>query len=113
MNFSALVPIVFIFFVSVSFGVQANSKESYYTDQMANYATIIGRATACGADPTKELERVGIWMEQWFDELNLNQKMRATYLNIFREGTKYHLLQQKSGNTPDTCKSVIKTFNSL
>lgn len=96
-----------------SFGVSANSKESYYTDQMANYATIIGRATACGADPTRELEKVGGWMDQWFDELNLSQQMRASYLNIFMEGTKYHLLQQKSGDSPDTCKSALKAFNSL
>jgi hypothetical protein len=109
----ALITILSVFSMGLTSMAQANSKESYYTNQMANYATIIGRATACGSDPTKELKKVGVWMDQWFDELNLSQKMRATYLNIFMEGTKHHLLQQKSGNSPDTCKSVQKAFRSL
>ena len=113
MNIRSLVSIIFIFSMSISLGAQANSKESYYTNQMANYATIIGRAAACGADPTKEIDKVAGWMDQWFDELNLSQKMRATYINIFMEGAKHHLLQQKSGNSPDTCKSALKAFRSL
>lgn len=97
----------------ISFDVLAYKSESYYTDKMANYATIIGRATACGADPTQKLNEVGKWMDNWFDELNLSQNMRNSYLNIFMQGTEHHLLQQQSGKSPDSCSSALKAFNSL
>ncbi|MGK0273605.1 MAG: hypothetical protein ACI88H_004287 [Cocleimonas sp.] len=87
-------------------------KEEDYTDKMASYATIIGRATACGINPEREITRVGKWMDRWFDTLNLSENMRASYLNIFMSGTEHHMNQQKNGDTPDSCRSVINSFDN-
>lgn len=87
--------------------------ESDYTNQMASYATIIGRATACGIDPTKKINDVGRWMDEWFNQLNISQKQRATYLTIFMKGTEYHMNEQLNGNSPDSCTSVKRVYNSI
>lgn len=84
-----------------------------YTDRMASYAAVIGRAIACGAEPNQALTRVGSWMDGWFSGLNVNSKMQAAYLTIFMEGTKYHMTQQQEGNSPDSCSSALSTFNSI
>lgn len=105
--------LILIIALFTSFGVNATQKESDYTNQMANYATIIGRAAACGADPSDALSRVGSWMDDWFDKLNLSSTMRSTYLNIFMQGTEHHLHQQQQGTSPDSCGSVLSTFNSI
>ena len=83
-----------------------------YTDRMASYAAIIGRAIACGVDPTQSLTRVGDWMDGWFVSLNISSKMRTSDLFIFMQGTEYHMKQQ-SGNSQDTCGDAINTFNSI
>ncbi|EJL6401119.1 hypothetical protein NMR73_004200, partial [Vibrio navarrensis] len=92
---------------------EAINDESALTDKMASYATIIGRATACGADTENELRMVGRWMDSWFDDLNVNTKMRAVYLSIFMQGVEHHMNQQLSGNSPDSCKSAMKAFNTI
>ncbi|HEJ2459234.1 TPA: hypothetical protein SLZ51_003659 [Vibrio cholerae] len=87
--------------------------ETVLTDKMASYATIIGRAAACGVDTENELRMVGKWIDSWFDDLNVSTKMRTMYLSIFMQGTEYHMNQQLSGNSPDSCQSAIKAFNTV
>ena len=90
-----------------------SNAEDRYTNMMANYGTIIGRATACGIDPTREIQQVGVWMDRWFNKLEVSQKMRSMYLSIFMQGTEHHMNQQKQGNSPDTCISVAQTFKNM
>jgi len=84
-----------------------------YTDRMASYAAIIGRATACGANPKNALSKVGAWMDRWFSELNITTKMQSSYLIIFMQGTEFHMNQQQTGKSPDTCKDAMHTFNII
>ena len=98
---------------SVKVSNKKSKKINAYTDRMASYATIIGRATACGASPQKALAKVGSWIDRWFSELNINPKMQSTYLTIFMQGTEFHMNQQQAGNTPDSCNSALNTFNSI
>lgn len=81
-----------------------------YTNTMANYATLLGRSTACGINTTKQLERVGSWMDNWFKSMEISPKMQASYLSIFIQGYQYHIDQQLDGKTPDTCSSVTAAF---
>lgn len=89
------------------------NQETLMTDKMASYATIIGRAVACSAETEMELRQVGHWMDGWFDELNISHKMRSMYLSIFMKGTKYHMNQQLSGDSPDSCQSALRAFNAV
>jgi hypothetical protein len=91
----------------------SQDSESQFTDKMATYATIAGRATACGKDMQKETEVVGKWMDSEFDRLNLSNKMRSTYLMTFAEGMTLHMQEQLAGNSPDTCESLQSTLNDF
>ncbi|RYU47067.1 hypothetical protein [Aliivibrio finisterrensis] len=87
-------------------------KEEYYTDTMATYAALIGRANACGVNIDGNLARVGNWMDEWFNVLDLSNQMKTTYIAIFMQGIQYHSNQQLNGNTPDNCTSVIKAYKT-
>jgi hypothetical protein len=98
---------------SISDSNKKTAQISIYTDRMASYAAVIGRATACGANPKTALSKVGAWMDRWFSQLNISSKMQSTYLTIFMQGTEFHMNQQQVGNTPDSCNSALNTFNSI
>lgn len=91
----------------------SQDSESQFTDKMATYATIAGRATACGIDMQKETEVVGEWMDTEFNRLNLTNKMRAAYLVLFTEGMTHHMQEQLAGNSPDTCKNIKSTLKGF
>lgn len=91
----------------------SQDSESQFTDKMATYATIAGRAAACGIDMQKETEVVGKWMDREFDRLSLSNKMRSTYLMVFAEGMTHHMQEQLAGNSPDTCESIQGTLNGF
>ncbi|HAS6112063.1 TPA: hypothetical protein I7139_23305 [Vibrio vulnificus] len=91
----------------------SQDSESQFTDKMATYATIAGRAAACGIDMQKETEVVGKWMDREFDRLSLTNKMRSTYLMVFAEGMTHHMQEQLAGNSPDTCESIQGTLNGF
>lgn len=91
----------------------SHDSESQFTDKMATYATIAGRATACGIDMQKETEVVGKWMDSEFDRLNLTEKMRAAYQITFAEGMKLHMQEQLANNSPDTCETLQSTLDGF
>lgn len=93
--------------------VKSTKPVDYYTDRMASYATVIGRATACGTDPSARITQVGEWMDRWFDDLDISKAMRSAYLGIFMAGTEHHMNQQKDGKSPDTCDDAVRNQLAL
>ncbi len=79
-------------------------------DKMTSYATLIGRAIACGVDTTYAMKRVGKWMDRTFPPGSKDQRI---YLPIFAGGVKYHAQQQASGNSPDTCSQIKRVFPTV
>lgn len=79
-------------------------------DKLTTYATVLGRGIACGADTSSASRRIGAWMDRTFPPGSSDQR---TYLPIFMEGTRYAAEQQKSGNSPDSCPQVLRTFSSF
>ena len=76
-------------------------------DKLTTYATVIGRAIACGADVTSAMHRIGSWMDVKFPPGSKDQKM---YLPVFMAGVKYHAEQQHNGESPDSCAEVLRVF---
>ncbi|MEK6685995.1 MAG: hypothetical protein AABY99_06360, partial [Pseudomonadota bacterium] len=70
-------------------------------DKLTTYATILGRAIACGNDIEDSMYRVGVgkWMDRTFLPGSVDQKI---YLPIFMEGVRYHAQMQKEGESPDS-----------
>lgn len=77
-------------------------------DAMTTFAVILGRAIGCGVDVEKPANKVAIWMDNTF-----SNKERATYLPVFAFGVEHHMKQQQSGKSPDSCRAVKSTYNSM
>ena len=86
------------------------SEESKLTEKMAIYATILGRATACGMDVSIESKKVGTWMDRVFPPGTAEQQRN---LPIFVMGLKYHMNQQLKGKSLDSCPQVRRVYNSF
>jgi hypothetical protein len=82
---------------------------SSYTDRdlevMALYATMIGRGVACGENITPPMLSVGRWMRRIF-----TASEQSRYLAVFVFGIENAARDQKSGASPDTCRSVSREF---
>ncbi|WP_217513134.1 hypothetical protein [Vibrio metschnikovii] len=93
--------------------IKTNHKSTdKYTDKMASYATLLGRAAACKINIEVEMEKVGLWMDSWFDSLNIKNKERSMYLLTFMNGAELHAKQQLSGKSPDSCEQVKRAFKN-
>ncbi len=86
----------------------ATAASSADIDKLTNYATVLGRAVACGNNIEDPMRRVGQWMDKVFPPGTSDQK---TYLPIFIEGVRYHAQIQKNGKSPDSCSTVQHTFS--
>lgn len=86
------------------------SDVSSLTDTMATYATMLGRANACGFETEREFKRVGLWMDGAFPPGSKEQKI---YLPIFLSGVEYHMNQQLNGKSPDNCSTLRRSYNSF
>lgn len=87
-----------------------NAASSEDIDKLTTYAVILGRAVACDADVDDASRRVGRWMDGAFPPGSSEQ---GTYLSIFMEGMRYHALQQREGNSPDSCAAVRSALNKF
>jgi hypothetical protein len=104
------VAIIFIFanvFCVPTFTIAASDSD---IDKLTTYAVILGRAIGCGINTDYEMRRVGAWMDKKFPPGSSDQK---TYLPIFLQGIQYHAKQQSSGNSPDSCPQVRKSFKRM
>jgi len=77
-------------------------------DRLTTYATILGRATACGIDVDGPSRRVGRWIDNTF-----TGQERAAYLNVFIEGMYWNAQRQASGQSPDTCADVTRVMRTM
>lgn len=101
--------VCFIFLLSLV-GNQSFAASSDDIDKLTTYATILGRAAACGIDTSDAVARVGAWMDMRFPPGSDDQKI---YLPIFIEGARHHAIQQSNGNSPDSCSTVQYQFNKV
>jgi len=76
-------------------------------DTLTSYATLLGRAVACGVDILPATKRVGAWMDRTFPPGSPDQKVA---LIVMTEGMKYHAEQQRAGRSPDSCETVRREF---
>lgn len=88
----------------------ATAASSADIDKLTTYATILGRAVACGNSIEGPMRRVGRWMDRVFPPGSSDQK---TYLPVFMEGVRYHAQMQKDGRSPDSCSAVQSAFNGF
>ena len=79
-------------------------------DKLTTYATILGRAVACGNSIEAPMSRVGRWIDKKFPSGSNDQRI---YLPIFMEGVRHHAKMQKDGESPDSCSSVTQTFSTF
>jgi hypothetical protein len=96
--------------VFVVCSLNAMAASSADIDKLTTYAVILGRATACGANVDDASRRVGRWMDRTFPPGSKDQQI---YLPIFMEGMRHHVQQQNEGKSPDSCFSVLRSFNSF
>jgi hypothetical protein len=79
-------------------------------DKLTTYATVLGRASACGISDNNAASRVGRWLDRLFPP---GSKDQLTYLPIFLSGMQYAAEQQNSGKSPDNCAAVVRAFESM
>jgi hypothetical protein len=77
-------------------------------EKMTTYATLIGRALACGVDVNYAVERVGEWMDKVFPPGSTTQR---ACLSLFVKTVRYHAKQQARGNSPAFCGWVERKFS--
>ena len=77
-------------------------------DRLTTYTTILGRATACGINTKKPVERVGKWIDRTF-----SPEEKGTYLEIFAIGVSYAAKMQSEGQSPDSCFDVSRTLKGF
>ncbi|MGN5537820.1 hypothetical protein [Alcaligenes sp. Lyrl_28] len=100
--------IVLSFFGLLGVVAQVHAVSDADIDKLTTYATVLGRATACGVDVERESARVGKWMDK-----RLSKSDQQTYLPIFLVGARMAAQDQASGESPESCSSVVRTFNSF
>lgn len=101
------------FVIGVSFFIQfqpALAASETDIDKLTTYATILGRAVACGNSIKAPMSRVGRWIDKKFPPDSNDQKI---YLPIFMEGVRHHAKMQKDGKSPDNCSSVTQIFSTF
>lgn len=74
--------------------------------KVVTYATILGRAVACGADISVPSKQVGSWMDSTFPRSEVSSQVQ-----MFATTITYAAEQQKSGNSPDSCSEVLSSYN--
>lgn len=74
-------------------------------DRVTTYATLIGRAVACGENISTPMAKVGSWMDRTFYGSG-----KGTQQQIFIVALQYAAEQQKNGKSPDTCVSAVRAF---
>lgn len=107
MNFIRSFVIGVTFFFGSHAVIAASSSD---IDKLTTYATLLGRAVACGNSIEEPMRRVGQWIDRKFPPGSTDQK---TYLPIFMEGVRYHAQIQKEGRNPDSCSVISLTFNDF
>lgn len=75
-------------------------------DNVTTYATIMGRAVACGASISGPSASVGAWIDRTFPPSE-----RASQVVVYSTAIQYAADQQASGNSPDTCSSALSAYN--
>jgi hypothetical protein len=73
--------------------------------RVTTYATMLGRAQACGQDITDSSSRVGKWMDTTFFGSE-----RDAQGQIFTNTIQYSAEKQKMGQSPYSCSSVVKSY---
>ena len=84
--------------------------DAEFDDQLANYAVIIGRSSACGADATALASNVGRAIDTRYGVGTTEQKQR---LLSFTEGAALSARAQRDGQTPDSCSEVRRVFPTV
>jgi hypothetical protein len=74
-------------------------------DNVTTYATIIGRAVACGENISEPSKRVGTWMDRTF-----SPSEKSTQVQVYATAIEYAATQQQLGESPDSCPSAIRAF---
>ena len=77
-------------------------------DKVTTYATLMGRAVACGENINYSSKKVGAWMDRTFSKKEIGNQ-----IIIFTTAIQYAAEQQKNGNSPDTCGSAVKAFKKV
>lgn len=100
-----IIIMVFVTFLLVHTAYAATGQDY---DRVTTYATLIGRSVACGQNIQYGSKRVGAWMDRTFFG-----KEKSAQILVFTTAVQYAAEQQKAGNSPDTCRSVVKTYNKI
>lgn len=70
-----------------------------------NYGVVIGRATACGLNMEYASAHARMWMTRTFEYDDI-----ATAEDLFERARQYHIDLQRTGQSPETCESVLRTL---
>ncbi len=79
-------------------------------NKLTTYATILGRAIACGVKTDREMKRVSTWMDRRFPPGSSDQKI---YLPIFIIGMEQNAKNQANGSSPDSCRTVRREYAKI
>jgi hypothetical protein len=90
-------------------GRQSYAASQADIDKLTTYATILGRASACGLESDGPSRRVGAWVDRTFS----SGEDRKMAIGIFTQGAQYAAQMQAKGRTPDSCAEVTRSFRSM
>ena len=94
--------------VASCLAVPAAADIEAYSENLKKAVTwgmLIGRATACGLNMEYASAHVRLWMTRTFDYHDI-----ATAEDLFERARQYHSDLQHTGQSPETCESVLRTL---
>ncbi|MFZ5586108.1 MAG: hypothetical protein ACOZHQ_09285 [Thermodesulfobacteriota bacterium] len=95
-------------FLSLLAGSTAFAADPAVIDQVTSYATMIGRASACGCDTDRATSRVGGWLDRSF-----SGQEKGFYMRILTTGMYNAAKAQADGRSPDSCATVCREMGKV
>jgi hypothetical protein len=79
-------------------------------ERLNEYAELIGRAQACGADTTEAMRAVGRWMDTTFRRASRTQH---SYVVMFASNLRQHAREQSESAGAGSCTPVLRAFHGF
>jgi hypothetical protein len=77
---------------------------------LERFGLLLGRGIGCELNTAQAVAYINAWFEERFPPVSAE---RQRNLSHFREITRFHAQEQRSGASPDECSNVSNAFKAL
>jgi hypothetical protein len=77
---------------------------------LERFGLLLGRGIGCDLNTDQAVAYINHWFEQTFPPVSADRQRNLAH---FREITRFHAQEQRSGESPDECSNVSNAFKAL